>query len=305
MPDAPDTATALLEEADRLYALALGEFTPTRDARVKELRREHAALAAAVKALPKPSVAAWAVNLLVRRESGQVTQLVEVGAALREAQDGMDAAQLRALTQQRRRLTAAVTGRVRSLAADEGQRLTQAVLDQVEATLTAAMVDAGAARAVRSGQLVAALVSTGVEAVDAAVAVATPAALGYAAVPREAEPAAPPPRPDLHVVPDPEAEAKARRAARERLDDAAGALKQSAAGAERAHAAVGELQARAMQLQAEVDELRRRVVELEVRAEQVDEELEDAEVVAQEAEGEVAEARREQEAAQAALDALG
>lgn len=303
VPD--DAATALLAEADRLYALALGQFTAARDARARELKRDEAALAAAVRTLRKPSVAAWAVNLLVRRESGQVAQLVEVGAALREAQQGMDAAQLRALTQQRRQLTAAVTGRARALASAEGHRLTQAVLEQVEATLTAAMVDPGAARAVRSGQLVAALASTGVDEVDAAGAVATPAALGYAALPREAEPEPAAGRPDLRVVPDPEAEAKARRAAQERLDASLAATEQASAEADEAHAAVGELQARGMQLQAELDELRRRIAALEAQAEEVDDELEQAEEGAERAEAALAEARRAQEAARGALDALG
>nr|WP_218849431.1 hypothetical protein [Nocardioides perillae] len=295
----------MLAEADQLYALTLGEFTAARDARAKELKGDDATLSSSVKALRKPSVAAWAVNLLVRREGGQVAQLVEVGAALREAQEGMDTAQLRALTQQRRQLTAAVTGRVRALASAEGQRLTPAVLDQVEATLTAAMVDPGAAQAVRSGQLVAALAATGVDEVDAAGAVATPAALGFAALPRDAPPAAPAGRPDLRVVPDPEAEAKARRAAEERLAEAVEAAEEAAAEADAAHAAVGELQARGMQLQAELDELRRRIAELEAQAEEVDDELEDAEAAAEQAEAEAAEARREQDAAQTALDALG
>ena len=60
----------LLEIADELYALGLGEFTPARDAKVKELKGTP--LAAQVKALRKPSTAAWVLNLLVRRESEQV-----------------------------------------------------------------------------------------------------------------------------------------------------------------------------------------------------------------------------------------
>ena len=64
--------------------------------------------------------------------------------------------ELRALTRQRRQLTAAVTTRARGVAADEGVRVTQAVADQVEATLTAAMLDArrrrrGAQRAAGRG----------------------------------------------------------------------------------------------------------------------------------------------------------
>ena len=76
-------------------------------------------LAAQVKALRKPSTAAWVVNLLVRRETEQVEQVLAVGAALREAQASMSGDELRALTRQRRQLTAAVTTQARRVARKE------------------------------------------------------------------------------------------------------------------------------------------------------------------------------------------
>ena len=136
-----------------------------------------------MKALKKPSLAAWVVDLLARREADQVEQVLTVGAALREAQATMSGDSLRELTKQRRQLTAAVTQQARSLALDAGVKLTQAVADQVEATLTAAMVDEACASAVRSGLLVAALSATGVDEVDVAAAVAVPEALGFVAKP--------------------------------------------------------------------------------------------------------------------------
>ena len=96
----------LLEIADELYALPLAEFTPARDAQAKALKGTP--LAAPVKALRKPSTAAWVVNLLVRHESEQVAQVLQVGAALRAAQANLSGDELRALTRQRRQLTAAV-----------------------------------------------------------------------------------------------------------------------------------------------------------------------------------------------------
>ena len=103
----------LVEIADDLYALPLGEFTAARDARAKELKGSD--LAAPVKALKKPSLAAWVVNLLVRRDAEQVDQVLSLGAALREAAAGMDGEELRNLTRQRRQLTAAVTTGARAL----------------------------------------------------------------------------------------------------------------------------------------------------------------------------------------------
>ncbi|MCR1781658.1 hypothetical protein KVF89_03850 [Nocardioides carbamazepini] len=293
----------LLEIADELYALPLAEFTPARDARVKELKGTP--LAAQVKALRKPSTAAWVVNLLVRREAAQIDQVLSVGAALREAQEAMSAGELRALTRQRRQVTAAVTTQARRIAAEEGLRVTEAVAEQVEAALTAAMVDAECGRAVRSGLLVSGLRTTGIEPMDAddlASAVAVPAALGFSATPREAPRPGPP---DLHLVPDPDRAAKAIAAAEERL--AAAEEEYGAARATHADASdeIERLSARSLQLEAETDELRRRLADLEEQSEALEEELAEAEEVRDGAAADLRTATAERDAAQAALDRLG
>ncbi len=296
-------SSELLEIADELYALTPGEFTAARDARVKEHKGTD--LAAAVKALKKPGTAAWVVNLLVRRESGQVDQLLSVGAALREAQAAMSAGELRTLTKQRRQVTAAVTQQARQLANEAGHKVTPAVADQVEATLTAAMVDADCGRAVRSGMLVAPLHTTGVDPVGEtalAAALAVPEALGFAATAREAPEPGPP---DLRVVPDPDAAAKARAAAAERRDQAAASYGEATAAHTDAAADVDRLSARSLQLQAEIDELRRRVADLESELDEVDDELGDAEDVRDEAAAALRTATAERDAAQAALDKIG
>jgi hypothetical protein len=285
--------TTLVEVAEELYGLPLASFTPARDARARELRGSD--LAGPVKALRKPATAAWVVNLLVRRETEQVAQMIAVGAALREAQAGMDAAALRDLTRQRRQLTAALTVRARALARSEGLRVTESVAEQVEETLTAAMIDGGAAAAVRSGLLVTPLRATGVGELDAAGAVALPEALGFEATPATAT---------LHVVPEGGVDRAADRAA-ERLARAQAALtaaEEEVAEHGRLHedaaAAVERLQARSLQVQAELDELRRRLAELEESAQQVDDELAEAESDLAEAESALADAvRRRDEAA--------
>jgi hypothetical protein len=293
---------ALLEIADELYGLPQEEFTPARDARAKELKADPDGkeLAGAVKKLKKPSVAAWVVNIFARREGEQVEQVIAVGAALREAQEGMDGAELRALTKQRRQLTSAVTQQARSLAKDEGVKVTQAVADQVEATLTAAMLDPECAKAVRSGLLTAALSSTGVDSGDVAGAVALPEALGFAATATSGEAPGPP---DLHVVHGEsdlareQAEA-ALEAAQETVDETGSALADATESVE-------ELQARSLQLQSEIDELKRKVTELESSAEETDEELEEAEEAQGEAEAAHAAAVKTRDAARKALDKLG
>lgn len=299
MTDQPDD---LLSIADELYGLPLAEFTPARDARAKELKGTD--LAKPVKALKKPSLAAWVVNLLVRRDTGQVDQVLAVGEALRAAQESMSGEELRALTRQRRQLTAAVTTQARRTAREEGTKVTDAVADQVEATLTAAMVDPDCAKAVRSGLLVAALATTGLEPADPdelAAAVALPEALGFAATAREA---AKPGRPDLHVVPDPDADEKAVRAAEELLASAESELAEATEAHEQASAAYDELEARSLQLQAELDELRSRIAELESAAEEVDDDLSEAEDARDEAADALREATQARDAAAAGLDKL-
>lgn len=287
----------LLAVADELYGLPLAEFTPARDAKARELKGTP--LAAQVKALRKPSTAAWVIDLLVRLETEQVEQMLAVGDALRSAQAGLHAAQLRALTTQRRQLTAAITVRARALARERGLRVTDAVAEQVETTLTAAMVDEGAAAAVRSGLLVSSLVATGFTPLDAAGAVAAPEALGYAAAPAPRELRAVPPatKPDKRVA--------AREAAERELADARAAAQEADAARGRTGRRRGELQARALQVQAELEDLRRRISDLEETASQVDDELVDAEDEHDRAAQEAEQADERVRVAQDALDRLG
>lgn len=289
----------VLEVADELYALPLDRFTPERDARVKAAKGDKERIAA-LKGLRKPSLAAWVVNLLVRREPAQVEQVLAVGAALREAQEGMDGAELRALTKQRRQLTSAVTGQARALATDEGVRVTQSVADEVEATLTAGLVDPEAARAVRSGLLVRSLEATGVDVVDVAAAVALPDALGFESSPTAAETSPPP---ELHVVPGDE-RARRREEAEDALAEAEEVAERSTKRLDATRRTVGKLQARSLQRQAEIDELRRRLADLESRAEETDDELAEAEQRQARAERSHADAVRARDAARKALDAL-
>ena len=296
-------ADPLLEIADDLYALPLADFTPARDALAKEHKADKA-LAASIKGLRKASVAAWVVNLLVRRDPDQVDQVLAVGEALRDAQDNLDATQLREFTKQRRQLTASVTTAARRMAREEGVKTTQSVADQVEATLTAAMLEPDAARAVRSGLLVTALAATGLGDLDLSGAVAVPDALGFSAKARPVAPPDPSKRPQLHVVPDPDADVKARAAADERLADAKAVLKETEKEHRAARRSVEKLQARTLQIQSEIDELRTQIAALDSTLEEVDDELGEAEAAQAEAEEAVDEARAEVEAARATRDKL-
>lgn len=172
--------TELIEVARDLYALPLAEFTTARNDRAKQLREDRA-LARQVKALPKPSTSAWVVNLMARELGEHLDRLLDLAATIREAQAG--GADLRDLDRQRRRLVAALAREGRDLAEDRGQRVSGTALEEVEATLHAAMLDDDAEAALRSGILVKPMVATGfgavdvngVVAVDGAAALAPPA----------------------------------------------------------------------------------------------------------------------------------
>lgn len=293
----------LLAEADLLYSLLPAEFVARRDQRVKELKAQDADLAAAVRSLRRPSAAAWALNLLVRRDREQVEQVLTVAVALREAQTTLDGDQLRELTRQRRQLTAAVATRAAQLTAEEGNPVSASVADQVEATLTAAMLDEGAAAALRSGLLVTPLEATGLDPVDLSRAVAVPTAAGHLAPVVEGAPTAKG-RGGLRVVPDPDSGARARRTAQRALADAERALVRARGALKRSQREVDVLQAESLRIQAELDEARRKVAELETRAEAIDASLGEAEEVRDLVALDHDEAESEREGARAALDVL-
>ena len=147
-----------------LAALPLAEFTAARDARAKAV--DDAALATAIRALRKPSPAAWLTNLLVRERPDEVAQLLALGADLRAAQQNLDARELAALTTERRALVTVIAGLAGDLARDRGVRVSPTVTDELAQTLLAALADAAAADAVASGRLVRSLAVVGFDAVD-------------------------------------------------------------------------------------------------------------------------------------------
>jgi hypothetical protein len=293
----------LLQIADRLYAEPLSGFTAARDAAARAAAAGEDAdkgLAARIKSLKKPSVAAWALNRLVRRESDQIDQVLVLGDSLRAAAESMSADDLRSLNRQRRQLTNDLAGAARDLAREQDVRLTAAVVDQVEGMLTAAMLDQVAARVVRSGLVLTAFTSTGVSELDVDAVCAVPTALGGDVAHRAArtERAAP----SLHLVP--EDERVRREAAQDAVDEARRTVEESRAELADVEETVATLRARRLQLQGEIDELRRRLATLEDDVDGVDEDLEEAEGAREDAAVVLEEAESELVAAQRALDLL-
>jgi hypothetical protein len=147
-------------ESQELYGLPLERFTEERNALVKTLRREgRRDEAAEVSKLRKPSVAAWAVNQLVRTQRRDVASLFEAGDALREAQFQLlgghgKADALRDAVEAERAAVDQLTERARGLLSSEGHELTSATLERVSETLNAAALDEDLRTRVRDGCLV-------------------------------------------------------------------------------------------------------------------------------------------------------
>ena len=144
-------SNAVEQAADLLYGLPLDEFTPARNAAAKELRDQGLkAEADAVKALAKPSVAAWAVNQLTRRHHADLDEFLEAAAAARDAQLGGRGGAREAIKRQRD----ALEKLARAARAELGGDASEAVANRIRQTLEAAAVDDQAAEAVVRGRLV-------------------------------------------------------------------------------------------------------------------------------------------------------
>jgi hypothetical protein len=154
MAEAPD------DEIDRLYGLALEEFIPARDALSKELRDTgRRGEATAIKKLPKPTLAAWAVNQAVRSQPRAARELWEAGDALAAAQEAVlsgkgSGADLREASERERAAVDPLVDAARGLLTASGGDLSETTIDRVRATLQAAAIDVDAREDVAAGRAV-------------------------------------------------------------------------------------------------------------------------------------------------------
>ena len=144
--------------AEQLYGLPPGDFTRARDAHAKELRGDGERDAAnAVKALRKPTVAAWALNQLARRRKKDLAALLSAGEKLRAAQEellsGGDRSQFQDAAAQERAQVAKLAADATTMATEAGER-SGGLLEKVTETLHAAALDEDTAEELRLGRLV-------------------------------------------------------------------------------------------------------------------------------------------------------
>jgi hypothetical protein len=139
---------------DALYAGPLEEFVAARDAAAKRVAASGDRLGAArVRRLTKPTVAAWVVNRVARDHPDDVAALAAIGDELRAATQDRDRGRIKGLDRLRRERTDALVHAVRAAGQVDGRPVSDAVLDRLVETLTAAVMDADAAAVVRAGRL--------------------------------------------------------------------------------------------------------------------------------------------------------
>jgi len=235
----------LIRETQKLYGLPLSQFTAARNARAKTLRKSDPELAAAVAALPKPSVSAGALNELVHEDPSEVRALVQSGKRLRQAQEaavaGKKGADLNEAIKEQRVALDRVQRDLRR------RKLSATTIDRATQTLRVASLDPELWPLLERGLLHEDLTASGFG-LDPGIVPARP--------PQKtkqkpaAKKAAPPPKPK----PDKKAAEQRRRQARERLREAKAVL---AEVEKRARAVARELEratADVRQAQQRVDE---------------------------------------------------
>jgi hypothetical protein len=142
------------DDLDALFALPPEEFTAARDRLAKDMEDRQAGRE--VKALRRPTVAAWAVNQTVRRHSDALERLLaagrEVRAAQRRAASGLSSPAFGKAIAERRRRVVELTELAMAVLAEAG-RQPEPQRRALGDTFEAAAADEAAAESVSAGRL--------------------------------------------------------------------------------------------------------------------------------------------------------
>lgn len=253
---------ALQEVAEELYGLPAAEFTAARNAAAKAAKAaKERDLAASIAALPRPSTSAWVLNQLVRTNPADVDALLELGADMRAAERARDPDRIRSLSRERNLRVPALTRQARALSEELGQAVSDAVAQEIESTLTAALAIEDFGSAVRSGQLTKALVWAGFGEM--------PALATLVAVPSPTTPDKAPAKGERNQADDgaaEAAEAEARAAEQRAAEEREAALAEATEAAEAAEARVAEVTATIDDLTQQLDWAKRQLKEAQREA---------------------------------------
>jgi hypothetical protein len=151
---------------DDLYGKPLDTFTPARDALVRELRKGgDKAAADEVKRLRKPTVSAWAINQLARKERMRIRSLLVAGEKLRKAHaellGGGRPAEVRQASDAERKAIDHLVSSAAKILSQAGHSVSESALERVATTLRAAAVDEDGRAALERGRLTRDLDPTG------------------------------------------------------------------------------------------------------------------------------------------------
>ncbi len=311
-----EPADAVAAAAAALYALPPEGFIAARTAQVAELKQAGDAEGAkAVGHLPRPTAAASLVNRLVREHPDLVHGLLATGRELRRAQDELDAERLKALGAERRQRVAEAVEAASTIGAAAGHAPGAAVVEELTATLTAAVLDPAAGGAVASGRLLRALPADGLEGAEAADLVAVPDAPPVlpASAPASRKASKPAAKPAEHADGhEDRVAAAARKDAERAVADAERARDRARRATQDAEDDLADADRRRDDADSRVTDLRNRIAELQQRLDAAEDDLRAADRDVQDRRGEERTARRAAEdteddlaAAKARLERLG
>ncbi|OZF29798.1 hypothetical protein [Rhodococcus sp. 14-2483-1-2] len=140
---------------DDLYSLPPADFVSHRAAYVTRFKKAgDKAGATRIGALRKPTLVAWLVNTLARRDESALAELFDLGEQLERAQQRGDGHRLRELSTARSTSIRALTDRAVSLGRDLGATVGDNAAREISNTLNAAMADAEIRDRVRAGRTV-------------------------------------------------------------------------------------------------------------------------------------------------------
>jgi hypothetical protein len=130
----------LPREVEALYQAPLAGFVDARNALAMRLRKTDADVSARVKALPKPSAPAWALNQVYWRARDDYERMIAAGDRLRSLQQQMlagRAADPRDVMRERQAAVRAVVERALAFLAEAGQPPTDATRQRINVTADA------------------------------------------------------------------------------------------------------------------------------------------------------------------------
>jgi hypothetical protein len=275
------------DRVDELYRVRPEEFTAARDRLARDLTDQgNRDAAKEVKALRRPTTAAWTVNQVARRRPDLVGALFDAAARLRAAQrraaSGLSAEDYRDAMAERRRVVRLLMEEAEAVLTEEGRASDQHVA-AASRTFEAAAADQAAAETVRAGRVTSELgPASGFEAIDT-----------FSVISGEAVLEAPPAPAKTKAADRKEAAARRELAAAER-----GVERQTrrvATAREEARAAdreAAEAEREVRDLERQVDRARRRADEARQRESRATRKAEQAEKALDEAEAKVKELRR-------------